>query len=221
MHPHRHQGRISCLLFVTGLVTIASHYTLECTTYTLKCKRCSLELEVVIYELADVARFLGIDKSRLKNWTIGRPFKVRPSVRSASGKGTRNLFCVDDLYAFAVIQHLNDAGVPILAIQGLLDKHDGDYFWKDQSWILISRRGDHFVYEDPHEVSTNPLVLDPEQKVICFYAVNVRLIQDAVQARIGGALRRRQVSRSRFAMSRRISPVADKKVIQTREKKTL
>lgn len=176
-------------------------------------------LEVVIYELSDVARFLGIDKSRLKNWTIGRPFKVRPSVRSATGKGTRNLFCLNDLYAFALVQHLNDAGVPILAIQGLLDKRDGDYFWKNQGWVLISRRGDRYVYEDPKEVS-NPLVLDPKQKVTCFYAVNVALIQDAVLARIGASgPSSGQVPRTHFAMSRRIRPVANKTVTQTREQK--
>jgi hypothetical protein len=69
---------------------------------------------VPIYELGEVAALLHLEKSRIKNWTIGRPFTVRPSLRSSAGKGSRNLFGVTDLYCFALVKHFVDLEIPRL-----------------------------------------------------------------------------------------------------------
>src|SRR5438445_12482404 len=97
-----------------------------------------------IYELADVARIVGIEKSRVKNWTLGRPFTVKPSLRSSFGTGSRNLFSRQDLYCFALVQRLIEADAPVAAIQRMLEKLRPDLpedaYWKEQKWIIISRK---------------------------------------------------------------------------------
>jgi len=141
-----------------------------------------------IYELADVAAILGIAKSRVKNWTIGRPFSLRPSVRASFGKGSRNLFGENDLYCFALIQRLSDVGAPVAAIQSILDKQwdlARDAFWEDQNWVVIKRQGHHSSYEvNIAPESTFNVPLEPEDEVFCFYAVNLKSIVDTVSKKI-------------------------------------
>jgi DNA-binding transcriptional MerR regulator len=186
---------------------------------------------MIVYELSDIARLLGIDKSRVKNWTIGRPFTIKPSVRSASGKGSRNLFCWNDLYVFALVESLNDVGAPVQAIQGLLQEHDlsGDCFWKDENWVLIKRIGNDYKYAlNLHEDYSDRFELDPEQRVICFYAVNVKSIKESVYNRVNSFSKqavaaRREVARVRKATAKERKQLTEalKRARQGRDKKAV
>ena len=144
---------------------------------------------MTIYELADIAGILGIEKSRVKSWTIGRPFCVRPSVRAALGKGSRNLFSRNDVYCFALVKRLNEAGVPVACIQGMLENlrpnFADDKFWKDQNWILITRKGSDFSYDiDFGAKFFIQFEIDPEHNIACVYAVNVKSVREAVLDKI-------------------------------------
>jgi DNA-binding transcriptional MerR regulator len=145
---------------------------------------------MTIYELGDIARITGIPKSRVKNWTIGRPFTVKPSVRRSSGKGSRNLFSHNDLYVFDLVQRLSDIGAPVAGIQNLLEKQDmsDDWFWKDQNWVLITRKGTSFGYEiNLAEEYNGNFPLNPENDIVCFYAVNMKTILESVSRGLASA----------------------------------
>src|SRR5580693_3679788 len=63
------------------------------------------------FEFREMSRILGMSPSRAKNWTVGRPFKLEPSIRTASGQGSRNLYSLEDVYLMGVANELSHAGM--------------------------------------------------------------------------------------------------------------
>lgn len=163
-------------------------------------------MELQIYELADIAAILDLEKSRVKNWTIGRPFSVHPSVRASFGKGSRNLFSRNDVYCFALVKRLNEIGAPVAAIQQMLQELSDDLaeetFWKDErDWLIIRRNGHGFsskidVYDDSFGYIN--IMLRREDEIVCSYGVNLTSIADATSAGIAGYFGR-QTTRSTSA----------------------
>lgn len=79
-----------------------------------------------VYELKDVAEILQMPKSKVKNWTIGRPLRIVPSLSGFGGKGSRNIYSVSDLMSFALAQHLEESGFAPDFIQGALNTEAGE-----------------------------------------------------------------------------------------------
>lgn len=134
---------------------------------------------ISVYQLGDIAELLGVEVSRVKNWTIGRPFLVRPSLRDSEGKGSRKLFGVTDLYCFALIKHFLTLDAPVPAIQHLLDSPSiaKELFWLTNEWVTITR----WVGEDRYEIglhNNNPCfsVTETYSRDAGFYAVNLKPI---------------------------------------------
>ena len=73
-----------------------------------------------VFMLQEVAEILGMPKSRVKNWTIGRPLRIPPSIQ-AHGTGSRNLYGRRDLYSIAIANQLSIDGLTPEAIQNVLD----------------------------------------------------------------------------------------------------
>lgn len=171
-------------------------------------------MTIQIYELADIAALLGIEKSRVKNWTIGRPFSIQPSVRASFGKGSRNLFSRNDVYCFALVQRLSEAGAKSADIQGMLEKLKpnltGDMFWKGGNWLSLKRTNRNIsceVTEGPQGIGYINVPIEPEDEVVCSYGVNLKSIADHVSTKIemfwhrqdpSGRLREKDPSGSRF-----------------------
>lgn len=147
-----------------------------------------------IYELADIAVLLDLEKSRVKNWTIGRPFSVRPSVRASSGKGSRNLFSRNDVYCFALVKRLNGIGVPVEAIQQMLQKMDArigeDEFWSDgRDWLIIKRSGIDSAYQVDVDVVDDSfgytnISFHSEADIVCSFGVRLKTIAEATSSKI-------------------------------------
>lgn len=74
-----------------------------------------------VFSLGDVAEILEVPKTRIKNWTIGRPFTIVPKVLAASGKGSRNLYSLSDVYLFALVNQLHEDGLTNEALQVVID----------------------------------------------------------------------------------------------------
>lgn len=72
------------------------------------------------FEFREMIDVLGMSPSRAKNWTVGRPFKLEPSIRTASGQGSRNLYSLEDVYLMGVANELSHAGMAASAIGELV-----------------------------------------------------------------------------------------------------
>ena len=68
------------------------------------------------FEFREMIRVLGMSAATGKNWTVGRPFKLEPSIRTATGHGSRNLYSVEDVYVMGLAHELNKAGMAANAI---------------------------------------------------------------------------------------------------------
>jgi hypothetical protein len=68
--------------------------------------------------MADV---LGMPLTKAKNWTVGRPFKLNASLMEAAGKGTRNLYSIEDVYLMGLAYEFSRAGMAANAIGKLVE----------------------------------------------------------------------------------------------------
>jgi hypothetical protein len=58
------------------------------------------------FTLTEIANIMGVPRSRLHNWTAGRPLRLRASVLPAKGKGNHALYSYQDLKKFVIINEL-------------------------------------------------------------------------------------------------------------------
>jgi hypothetical protein len=72
------------------------------------------------FEFREMILILGMSPSRAKNWTVGRPFKLEPSIRTATGQGSRNLYSLEDVYLMGIANDLSHAGMAAAAIGKLV-----------------------------------------------------------------------------------------------------
>jgi hypothetical protein len=56
----------------------------------------------VEFELGEIAKILRMSITKVKNWTIGCPFKLEPSIGTITGHGSRNLYSLEDMYLMGV-----------------------------------------------------------------------------------------------------------------------
>jgi DNA-binding transcriptional MerR regulator len=76
---------------------------------------------VQTFEFREMIRVLGMSAATGKNWTVGRPFKLEPSIRTATGHGSRNLYSLEDVWLMGVANELSKAGMAANAIGKLID----------------------------------------------------------------------------------------------------
>lgn len=72
------------------------------------------------FEFREMIDMLGMSATKAKNWTVGRPFKLEPSIRTATGQGSRNLYSLEDVYLMGVANDLSHAGMAAAAIGKLV-----------------------------------------------------------------------------------------------------
>jgi DNA-binding transcriptional MerR regulator len=81
--------------------------------------------EIQVFELSEVADLLDLTASTVKNWTIGRPLSIKPSIRASRGKGSRNLYNRDDVCVLALAAQLSRDGFALKTVQKVLKELKG------------------------------------------------------------------------------------------------
>ena len=103
--------------------------------------------EIAVFQLSEVAQILGTTKSTVKNWTIGRPLKIEPSIRAAHGTGSSNLYSMGDLLLMALATQLNRDGFTTETIRKVLRakeiQHKPELIGNGYSTLVISSPGGH------------------------------------------------------------------------------
>lgn len=72
------------------------------------------------FDLNVMARLVGMTPATAKNWTVGRPFTIPASAYQASGRGSINLYSIDDVYLMAVANEFSKSGFAAKAIGKLV-----------------------------------------------------------------------------------------------------
>src|SRR5450755_3901247 len=73
--------------------------SLTCISYTRHMMKD--QTTPALFMQSEAANILGLPNSLVKNWTIGRPLEINPSI-AARGTGSRNLYDQRDLYRLAI-----------------------------------------------------------------------------------------------------------------------
>jgi hypothetical protein len=63
-----------------------------------------------VLQLSDIARLTGLAVHTVKQWSIGRPYKIEATVRQSSERGIPKLFSEGDALKFAVAAQLTRDG---------------------------------------------------------------------------------------------------------------
>ena len=104
-----------------------------------------------VFELLEMEKLLGLKPGRAKNWTNGRTgILIEPSVRKASGTGSRNIYSLHDLYLMGIAEEFSKAGFAAKAIGRLLESARPMLGEVDRNtaWTVYRRRGaGHFHIE--------------------------------------------------------------------------
>jgi hypothetical protein len=92
------------------------------------------------FDLSGLAQIAGVPLLQARNWTSGRPLHIRPSVQTAFGKGTRNLYSDSDAFKLAIANKLRDGGVAFRAIRYVVEHVDPEDFVYDgrADWLILS-----------------------------------------------------------------------------------
>jgi hypothetical protein len=77
-------------------------------------------MPIQTFEFREMIDVLGMQATKAKNWSAGRPFKLEPSIRTATGQGSRNLYSLDDVYLMGIANDLSLSGMSAGAIGELV-----------------------------------------------------------------------------------------------------
>jgi DNA-binding transcriptional MerR regulator len=153
-----------------------------------------------IFEISSVAKILDVPSSRIKNWTIGRPFKVKPAIRTARGKGSRNLYSLENLNLLALINQLTNNGLAPWAIERVLELAPKERFLESvlerHPYWIISIDGKKILLDRMNEATAAATLKFGEADLSGKYVLNVHNLLKWVSQRIVreqvGLLRRRE-----------------------------
>lgn len=73
------------------------------------------------FDLTDMAKLIDMTFAKAKNWTVGRPFTIPASAYQATGRGSINLYSLEDVYLMAVANEFSKVGFAAAAIGKLVE----------------------------------------------------------------------------------------------------
>jgi hypothetical protein len=130
----------------------------------------------VVLQARDVGRLAGLTENAVKQWTIGRPYKIRPSVRHSTGKGIPNLYSLTDALRFAVAIELTSDGFQSRVIQRVLDSFD-----PSANTLLIMRDRIAFSLQSVLRCATEEARYRKDRDFVnlSFYLLDMRAIRES------------------------------------------
>ena len=143
------------------------------------------------YGRADVLRITGVSYRQLDHWT--RRGIVVPSVRPASGSGSRRLYSFRDLVAIRMLKRLTDAGVSLhnlgRAVQTLRRLGEDDL----ASSVLVT--DGHTVYHCRSDDEVIDLVRDGQAVIVIAVSGTVKELRTSLPVAVPVNLAARRASR--------------------------
>jgi hypothetical protein len=135
---------------------------------------------VQTFEFREMIRVLGMSGAKAKNWTEGRPFKLEPSIRTATGQGSRNLYSLEDVWLMGVANELSKAGMAANAIGKVVGavqaKFPNGLAAVDALYISRGEKGTYRI-----ETREDRLPADAVVRI----AIDVRRLRDRVDREVG------------------------------------
>jgi len=144
--------------------------------------------ELRVFDRAEIAKIVGIPVTRVKDWSIGRPLDIKPSIRVSRRRGSPNFYSESDILRFALAKQLSTDGLTSIMIQRALDK------WPKKgipTLLCIAGDGDTTVRFSQADVPLFDwaVTLMPEQEsVLGHYFLNLQELFKRVKEQIEKAI---------------------------------
>jgi hypothetical protein len=107
-----------------------------------------------VFDRRDIAEILGIPPAVVRNWSMGNPFQIEPSIRAPGRRGSANLYALEDLYLFGIAAYLARADMqPRLVIKVL------SYVRQHPELLQEQERDVYLAAYAPLHSITDPLAL--------------------------------------------------------------
>lgn len=173
-------------------------------------------METYSLNLAALAEVAAVPRTLAQNWTTGRPLRVTPSVSRAAGRGTQNLYSMEDAYVIALLFELSKNGVSTehvaLAYQGM------NTYKPDGAKSLVSREYRGITFDDQDgSIGIFPTpICEPRIRVLpgawsgsaesgistTYHVINLVNLLDAVDQRAEAYWKRKAMARRGSARKR-------------------
>ena len=88
------------------------------------------------FDLTETARLVGMKFAKAKNWTVGLPLTIHASAYQATGRGSMNLYSIEDVYLMAVANEFSKTGFAAAAIGKLAESLRAKYPDLSQAPVL-------------------------------------------------------------------------------------
>jgi hypothetical protein len=141
------------------------------------------------FEISAVSRILNMPFTRVKNWTIGRPLAIKPSVRRAKGKGKSNLYAPEEVFLMAVANHLVNDGLGLDVVEEVVRKLTKLESSGDVRYLLVYRESKGRSFEVKRvQTLTNtcdlPILLSEKTGPASAYVLDLKRLRELVSASI-------------------------------------
>jgi hypothetical protein len=104
------------------------------------------------FDLTQMAVLAAISPAKAKNWTSERPFTIRASAHRASGRGSLNLYSIEDVYLMALASEFSKLGFAAKAIGKLVEKVQVKFkSLAECSSLTVWRTGETFRLAEGHD----------------------------------------------------------------------
>lgn len=95
-----------------------------------------------VFDLSGLAKLAGVSVFQARNWTSGRPLRIKPSVRIRKVERSRSLFSETEVFMMAIANRLRHGGVVFHAIKAVLDKvAPEDFIRGNGKWLFVVVEG--------------------------------------------------------------------------------
>jgi hypothetical protein len=130
-----------------------------------------------VLQLSDIVKITRLPAHTVRQWSVGRPYRIGASVRASSHRGVPKLFSPDDALRFAVVAQLTRDGLISRVIKAALDG-----FRAHAETLAITSGRVHWWNVVPFDV-WGRAELEVEEK-ISVYVLNLARLRDELYRKI-------------------------------------
>jgi hypothetical protein len=104
------------------------------TSKVISQDRKNISEKVRVFDRGQIARILDLAPAVVRNWSIGKPFRITPSVRAPGKKGSSNLYTLRDVYLFGFLARLSSVGMRTGVLNAVISSFREHPEWMDKNW---------------------------------------------------------------------------------------
>ena len=98
---------------------------------------------LMVFDRREIAQIVLVHPALIRNWSMGNPFRIEPSIRAPGRKGAANLYALEEVYLFGVAGYLGRADIPPRLAKKVLSylREHSDLLQEEQRDVYLAFHG--------------------------------------------------------------------------------